>query len=214
MSIRRSILTAAPVLAVTAVAATPAVAAAQPVVHVGCMGTGQACTARVSLAGGASNERVVVSLPSSKLRLVSAKPNQATLQGAYSISDQARRAGGRKYVFTLNAVESIPSGSALTLKFRRATPSTTQIVRCTGTANSCRAKVSIAGGASGRHVVIQLPGADLGLASVRPSNPTLAGAYDVADQHFRKGNSEYSLVLSAPQSAPAGSYLTFRFTAI
>jgi hypothetical protein len=50
--------------------------------------------------------------------------------------------------------------------------------------------------------------------SVRPSNPTLAGAYDVSNQQFREGNSEYSLVLSAPESALAGSYLTFRFAAI
>ena len=68
--------------------------------------------------------------------------------------------------------------------------------------------------AAAQPVVIQLPGADLGLVSVRPSNPTLAGAYDVSNQQFREGNSEYSLVLSAPESALAGSYLTFRFAAI
>jgi hypothetical protein len=214
MSLRRSLLTAVPILAATAAAASPAAAAAPQTVHVGCMGTGKACTARVSLAGGASNERVVVSLPSSKLRLVSTKPSNPTLQGAYMVSDQARRAGGKKYVFTLNAVQSIPSGSTLTLKFKRPTHSNTQIVRCQGTANNCKAKVSIAGGASNRHVVIQLPGADLGLASVKPSNPTLAGAYDVSNQHFRQGNSEYAFTLSAPESAPAGSYLTFRFIAV
>jgi hypothetical protein len=215
MSLRRTLLTAVPALAVTAAAASPAVAAAAPpTVHVGCMGTGKACTARVSLAGGASNERVVVTLPSSKLRLVSTKPSSPTLQGAYMMSDQARRGGGRKYVFTVNAVQSIPSGSTLTLKFRRPAHSATQIVRCQGTANNCKAKVSIAGGASNRHVVIQLPGADLGLASVTPSNPTVAGAYDVSNQHLRQGNSEYAFTLSAPQSAPAGSYLTFRFIAV
>ena len=215
MSLRRSLLTAVPVLAATAAAASPAAAAAAPqTVHVGCMGTGKACTARVSLAGGASNERVVVSLPSSKLRLVSTKPSNPTLQGAYMVSDQARRAGGKKYVFTLNAVQSIPSGSTLTLKFKRSTHSNTQIVRCQGTANNCKAKVSIAGGASNRHVVIQLPGADLALASVTPSNPTLAGAYDVSNQRLRQGNSEYAFTLSAPESAPAGSYLTFRFIAV
>jgi hypothetical protein len=46
------------------------------------MGTGKACTARVSLAGDANNERVVVSLPSSKLRLVSTKPSNPSLQVA------------------------------------------------------------------------------------------------------------------------------------
>jgi hypothetical protein len=214
MSLRRSILTAVPVLAATAAAASPAVAAAAPqTVHVGCMGTGKACTATVNLAGGASNERVVVSLPSSKLRLVSTKPSSSTLQGAYSVSDQARRANGRKYVFTLNAVQSIPNGSTLTLRFKRSTHSKTQIVRCQGTANNCKAKVSIAGGASNRPVVIQLPGVDLGLTSVKPSSSTLAGAYDVSNQHFRQGNSEYAFTLSAPQAAPAGSYLTFRFNA-
>jgi hypothetical protein len=212
MLLRRPVLAALPVLALAA-AASPA-AAAQQDVHVTCKGGAQACTARVNLAGGASNERVVVALPGSKLRLVSAQPSSASLQGAYSVSDQASRAGGKEYVFTLNAVEAIPSGSALVLKFRKPAPASPQIVRCKGSATSCSAKVSIAGGASNRQVVIQLPATDLGLASVRPSSQTLRGAYSISDQRLRAGDSEYVLRLSAPQGTPSGSYLSFSFTQI
>jgi hypothetical protein len=87
-------------------------------------------------------------------------------------------------------------------------------VGCMGTGQACTARISLTGGASDERVVVALPDTDLGLTSVTPSGPTLAGAYDVGDQHFRQGNSEYSIVLSAPSSAPAGSYLTFRFDAV
>jgi len=72
----------------------------------------------VSLPRGASNERVVVRLTDTDLRLVSVKPNRRYLRGAYLVSKGRFRLGGSQYVFTLNAVQAIPVGSYLTLTFR------------------------------------------------------------------------------------------------
>ena len=85
---------------------------------VACRGTATVCRARVSLAGGASNETVVIRLTDTDLRLVSVKPNRRYLRGAYSISNGHFRLGGSEYVFTLNAVGSIRVGAYLTFTFR------------------------------------------------------------------------------------------------
>ena len=179
--------------------------------QVSCVGSTTSCTASVSLAGGASNERVVITLPSTDMRLVSWKTTSANLAGAYIVSHQVSKAGGRQYAFTLSAAEA-PAGSALKLTFRKPGKNTPTILRCTG-AMACTVKVPLGGGASNRHVVVQLPRTDLGLVSVKPSSPVLNGAYSVTDQHLRKGHSEYEFVLNAVQSTPAGSYLTLTFAA-
>jgi hypothetical protein len=193
--------------------AVPGTGSAGRSAEVACVGSSTSCTASVSLAGGASNKTVVVALPASGLRLVSAMPSSPNLDGAYLVSDQAMKAGGRRYTFTLNAAEA-PAGSKLRFTFRKpgsVTPAPT-ILRCTG-AMACTVKVPLGGGASNRHVVVQLPRVDLGLISVKPSSPVLKGAYSVSDQHLRKGHSEYEFVLNAVESTPAGSYLTMTFAA-
>jgi hypothetical protein len=83
-----------------------------------CRGSATACVARVSLAGGASNERVVVRLPDTDFRLVSIRPNRKHLRGAYLVSNGRFSLGGSVYTFTLNAVGSIRVGSYLFLRFR------------------------------------------------------------------------------------------------
>jgi hypothetical protein len=186
-------------------------AAAQAKTRVNCRGGSSACTARVSLAGGASNERVVIRLPSRGLRLVSVRPSDPSLRGAYSLSDQRERAGGREYVVTLSAVQSIPSGAYLAFTFRASGGGRAQIVRCRGGSFACTALVSLAGGASNRRVVIQLSDTDLRLVSVAPNHPSLRGAYSLTDQHLRSGGSEYVVTLNAVQSIPAGSDLIFQF---
>jgi hypothetical protein len=129
------------------------------------------------------------------------------------ISEQAMQPGGRRYTFTLNAAEA-PAGSALRFTFRK-TPSVTPgptILRCTG-AMACTVKVPLGGGASNRQVVVQLPRTDLGLISVKPSSPTLKGAYSISDQRLRRHHSEYEFVLNAVEGTPAGSFLTLTFAA-
>jgi hypothetical protein len=49
-------------------------------------------------------------------------------------------------------------------------------VRCRGGADSCRARVDLAGGASDKRVVIRLSDTDLRLVSVRPNRRSLRGA--------------------------------------
>jgi hypothetical protein len=96
--------------------ATRAPAAAARVVA--CRGGSNLCRAKVSLAGGASNERVVIRLTDTDLTRVSVRPNRGYLRGAYLITKARFRLGGSQYVFTLNAVRSIPVGSYLFFTFR------------------------------------------------------------------------------------------------
>ena len=86
-------------------------------------------------------------------------------------------------------------------------------VRCRGGGDSCRARVSLAGGASDKRVTIELSDTDLRLVSVRPNRPSLRGAYGLFDQRLRRGGSEYTFGLNAVQSTPAGSDLVFTFRA-
>jgi hypothetical protein len=83
-----------------------------------CRGDANSCRATVSLAGGASNKRVVIDLTDTDLRLVSVRPNRRSLRGAYGLFGQRLRRGGSQYVVTLNAAQSIPRGSDLILTFR------------------------------------------------------------------------------------------------
>jgi pimeloyl-ACP methyl ester carboxylesterase len=87
-------------------------------VAVRCRGGGSFCRARVSLARGASNKRVVIRLSDADLRLVSVRANRRFLRGAYGLAGQRLRRGGSEYVFRLNAAQTIPRGSYLTFTFR------------------------------------------------------------------------------------------------
>jgi hypothetical protein len=83
-----------------------------------CRGGGNSCTAKVSIAGGASNEKLVIELTDTDLALVSVKASSASLRGAYGLSEHRFAVGGSEYIVTLNAVGSIPRGSFLTFTFR------------------------------------------------------------------------------------------------
>jgi hypothetical protein len=88
--------------------------------QVHCVGTATQCHATVSIAGGASNKRLFVNLPSTGMRLVSVKPNRPDLRDGYMITKPRMRKNGHQYAFTLNAGEAAPRGSHLTLTFARA----------------------------------------------------------------------------------------------
>ena len=87
-------------------------------------------------------------------------------------------------------------------------------VRCRGGANVCRARVSLAGGASNKRVTIRLTDNDLRLVSVRPNRRSLRGAYGLANQQLTEGGSGYRFTLNAVQTIRRGSYLTLTFRAI
>lgn len=183
-------------------------------VTVQCRGGSNSCTARVSLAGGAGNEPVVIRLSDTDLRLVSVRPNRPGLRGAYRLSHQRLRSGGSEFVVRLNAVQSIRRGSFLVFTFRVPGGGRATIVRCRGGSNACTARVGLAGGASNRRVVIQLTDSDLRLVSVRPNRASLRGAYSITRQRMRQGGSEYALTLNAVQSIRRGAFLIFRFSVV
>lgn len=104
-------------LAASCAACAPALAATRTVT---CRGTDRSCVATVSLAGGASNVRLVVELSGTDLRLTGRSVTPAIARGAYSITGARFRLGGSEWVATLNAVGSLPRGARLRLAF--ATP--------------------------------------------------------------------------------------------
>jgi hypothetical protein len=88
----------------------------------------------------------------------------------------------------------------------------TRVVRCNGSAGSCQAQVSIAGGARDRKLIVRLPAGDLRLQSISARPRSAVGTYDVSDGHFARGGSEYVAMFNAIGSEPRSSRLTLRFS--
>jgi hypothetical protein len=101
---------------VCAVTADSASAAAK-VKSVACRGGGNACNATVGLAGGASNLKLRIALTDTDLKLSGVTVKPSSVRGAYQLSKGSYSLGGSLYTVTLNAVQSIPKGATLTLKF-------------------------------------------------------------------------------------------------
>jgi hypothetical protein len=187
-------------------AATATPKSGRSITKVQCKGNATTCTATVSIAGGAGNERVVVNLPSSGMRLVSVKPNRPDLKDGYMITKARMRKNGHQYAFTLNAIEA-PRGSALRLNFHQRPHQ----VDCAGTATQCHARVSIAGGASNRRLVVNLPSTGMRLVSVKPNRPDLKDGYMITKPRMRRNGHQYAFTLNAGGAAPRGSHLTLTF---
>ncbi len=84
---------------------------------VACKGGEQRCTATIDLAGGASNETIRVELPGTNLRFIGLDATPAWVDGAFSVEGGGFSLGGSLFTLKLNAVESIPKGAKLFLKF-------------------------------------------------------------------------------------------------
>ena len=108
---------AAAVLAASALAAITATGASAKTVSIKCRGGSSSCTATIGLAGGASNKKLKIALTDTNLKLVGASVKPSEVKGAYSLSKGGYSLGGSLYTVTLNAVQSIPKGATLTLKF-------------------------------------------------------------------------------------------------
>jgi len=108
---------AAAVLAAGALAAITATGASAKTVTVKCRGGGSSCSATIGLAGGASSKKLKITLSDTNLKLVGISVKPAEVKGAYSLSKGSYSLGGSVYSVTLNAVQSIPKGATLTLKF-------------------------------------------------------------------------------------------------
>jgi hypothetical protein len=86
-------------------------------------------------------------------------------------------------------------------------------VRCTGTADFCGAKVSIAGGASNRVVTIGLSDTNLKLVSVSAIPGTSRGAFGISKASYRLGGSQYRFTLNAVRGNPRGARIILQFAA-
>jgi hypothetical protein len=91
--------------------------AAGKVRSVTCRGGSSSCSATVGLAGGASNVKLKIALSDTDLKLKGVTVKPSSVRGAYELSKGAYSLGGSLYTVTLNAVQSIPKGATLTLKF-------------------------------------------------------------------------------------------------
>jgi hypothetical protein len=82
-----------------------------------CRGGSSSCTAVVGLAGGASNKKLRITLSDSDLKLVGVLAKPSYIRGAFELSRGSYSLGGSLYTVTLNAVQAIPRGATLTLRF-------------------------------------------------------------------------------------------------
>jgi hypothetical protein len=117
---------AAAVLAAGMLAAIAAPGASAKTVSLKCHGGSSSCSVTIGLAGGASNKKLRISLSDTNLKLVGRSVKPKEVKGAYSLSKGSYSLGGSVYNVTLNAVQSIPKGATLTLRFavpqKRGTP--------------------------------------------------------------------------------------------
>jgi hypothetical protein len=116
----------AAVLAAGALAAIAAPSAVAKTVSLKCRGGSSSCSVTIGLAGGASNKKLKIALTDTNLKLVGRSVKPKEVKGAYSLSKGSYSLGGSVYNVTLNAVQSIPKGATLTLRFavpqKRGTP--------------------------------------------------------------------------------------------
>ena len=84
-------------------------------------------------------------------------------------------------------------------------------IDCRGTERSCRAVVSLAGGASNELLRVDLPGTNLRLISVTVRPHWVRGAYSLSRGRYSLGGSLYSARLNAVQSIRRGARLTLLF---
>ena len=121
-----------------------------------------------------------------------------------SVNDQLTN---KTYKLT-NGGFTIPTATGLGAK-----PPTggTRTVRCRGTARSCTASVSLAGGASNRRIVIKLTDTNLRLTSVAAVPKRSSSAYLLTGGHFALGGSEYIVTLNAVKANPKGAHVNLRF---
>jgi hypothetical protein len=125
----------------------------------------------------------------------------------------ARAIGVRRIgalVAVVLAIASLATPALAGAASGRATGRTRSLV-CRGGANSCKAVVSIAGGASRERLRIALSDTDLKLTSVLAKPKTIKGAYQLYGGKYSLGGSLYTVMLNAVEAIPKGATLTFSF---
>jgi hypothetical protein len=82
-----------------------------------CVGSDEACSVKIPLAGGASNRPVRVELTGTDFGDPTVTPSSPDLEGAFDIEDGEFTTGGSIYEFSLSAVGSIGDDGYITLDF-------------------------------------------------------------------------------------------------
>ncbi len=106
---------------------------------------------------------------------------------------------------------SIPAGAGLV--GARPPEGGTRTIRCQGSATSCTAILPLAGGATNRKLIIELPDTNLQLVSEAAIPRSSGGTYLLTKGHFSRGGSEYVVTLNAIKSNPKGSHVALKFGA-
>ncbi len=136
----------------------------------------------------------------------------------------ALRTLGRSAVISTMAAAAILSGAAAASAAQagQAAPRTAAqagpasaraaaMVRCHGTPRKCWARVSLAGGASNRRIVIRLTGRHLRLHWVQVRPRSSRGAYNLSHGHYTHRRWRYAVILNAVQGNPRRAHLTLHF---
>jgi hypothetical protein len=82
---------------------------------------------------------------------------------------------------------------------------------CRGTEIFCEATFSLAGGATGKTLTVQLPDTNLRLIAVNATPAQVHGAYLLTGGRFSGGGSVYTVTLDAVQGIPRGARLVMTF---
>jgi hypothetical protein len=82
-----------------------------------CVGSDEACSVKIPLAGGASNRPVRVELTGTDFGDPTVTPSSPDLEGAFDIEGGEFTTGGSIYEFSLSAVGSIGDNGYITLDF-------------------------------------------------------------------------------------------------
>ncbi|MBJ7365603.1 MAG: hypothetical protein JHC53_03245 [Thermoleophilia bacterium] len=85
--------------------------------QVDCVGAEEACSLKIPIGGGVSNQAYEVALTGTNLGEPTITPDTATDEGAYDLSGAKFTTGGSIYSFTLDSVQSLPEGAYITLDF-------------------------------------------------------------------------------------------------
>jgi hypothetical protein len=89
----------------------------------------------------------------------------------------------------------------------------TQTVRCVGTADSCGATVSIAGGATSRQVTVRLTHKNLQLVRVVAVPASSGKVVSLSNASYQSGGSRYGVIVHSVKANPRGARVVLIFAA-
>jgi hypothetical protein len=104
-------------------------------------------------------------------------------------------------------------GTAGVLLMAGSAAASARTVRCVGTADSCGATVSIAGGAKTRQVTVRLTHKNLQLVRVSAIPAKSRKAVSLSNASYRSGGSRYRVTVHSAKATPRGARIVLIFAA-